>query len=689
MAFDHLLQPLRIGSVTVRNRLVMGAMHTRLETLDRPVERLVEFYRVRAAAEVGLILTGGFAPSPEGRMDPETAVLASVEDLERHGHRRICDAVHAEGGSIVLQILHAGRYAKVPECVGPSPRRARINAYAPRALATDEVWHLVEQFATTARLAVEGGYDGVEVMGSEGYLLNEFTSPRTNERTDEFGGDLEGRLRLPVEIVRSVRTALGPERVLVYRISAIDLVPDGLTGGEVLELARRVEAAGADIVNTGIGWHESAVPTIAASVPRAAWRFAVRRVKAAVGIPVVASNRFTTPADADAVLASGDADLVSMARPFLADAELARKTREGRVEQICPCIGCNQACLDAIFTDRAATCLVNPIAGRELDFRSPPPGPAGRRRVAVVGAGPAGLAYAVTAASRGHRVALYDSADSIGGQLDLARRVPGKAEFAELLRYYRGQLDRLGVTVTLGQRVDAAHVVAGGWDTVVVATGVTPRVPDIEGIEHPSVVSSLDVLSGRVEVGPRVAVIGAGGVGFDVAEFLLGDPAECLDAPLFLARWGVDETIGRPGGLLAEGRHSGRPVRPSPRPGDPASAREVTLLQRTPGRLGRTLGKSTGWILRARLAEAGLRELSGVTYERIDDAGLHYLLEGQTHVLPVDTVVVCAGQDSDRLLHEQLIAAGLEPVLVGGAHRAAGLDAAAAIDEATRAAYRL
>ncbi|WP_026927555.1 FAD-dependent oxidoreductase [Granulicoccus phenolivorans] len=675
MTYEHLRAPLQLGSLRLRNRMVMGAMHTRLETLDRPIERLTAFYRVRAAGGVGLILTGGMAPHPDGRMDPESAVLDTPEAIAEHGHREICAAVHEEGAAIVLQILHAGRYAEVPECVGPSAAKAPIKRYAPRVLATAEIWEIIEQYVTTARLAQQAGYDGVEIMGSEGYLINEFLSVRTNDRTDEFGGDLDGRFRLPVEIVRRVRDAVGPDFAIIYRISAIELVEGGLTGEETLELARRVEAAGADALNTGIGWHESRVPTIAASVPRAAWAFAARRIKQAVGVPVIASNRINTPQTGEDLLAAGDADLVSMARPLLADPNFPEKVLQDRTQDIIPCIGCNQACLDRIFTERTASCLMNPTAGRELDFLLPEPRV--RRRVAVVGAGPAGLAYAITAAERGHEVTLYDGADRIGGQLNLARVVPGKSEFNEALRYFGVRLGELGVKTELGRPVDAAELT--DFDHVVAATGVHARIPAIEGIDHPSVASYLEVLTGRVTPGHRVAIIGAGGIGFDVAEYLLGDPSETTDPQVFLAEWSVDPAIAEPGGLLS----------PKRRPRTQPPAHEVTILQRTPGRFGRSLGKSTGWTLRARLAHAGLQEIAGVSYDRIDDRGLHYTLDGAQHLLEVDTVIVCAGQESDRTLYDELVAAGGETELIGGAHTAAELDAVAAIDMATRAAYAL
>ena len=638
MSYDHLLAPLELGSLTLRNRMVMGAMHTRIETLDRPVERLTAFYRARAKGEAGLILTGGFAPHPCGRMDPDSGVLDTPESIDTQGHRQICAAVHAEGGAIALQILHAGRYAKVPECVGPSSERARINRFAPRALETTEVWETIAQFARTADLAKQAGYDGVEIMGSEGYLINEFVAARTNTRVDEFGGDRDGRFRLPVEILRSVREAVGSDFLVIFRISSIDLVEDGLTASEMTDLARRVQDARADVINIGVGWHESGVPTIAASVPRAAWTFAVKRIKDAVSVPVIASNRINTPETAEQLLAAGTADLVSLARPFLADPDFATKVRADRADEICTCIACNQACLDAIFTDRAASCLVNPKAGREIEFLTR--APAIRQRVAVVGAGPAGLAFAVNAAERGHSVTLYDEAEVIGGQLDLARVVPGKHEFNEAIRYFRVRLAGLEIDLRLGHRATARELSEGGFDRIVVATGVRPRVPDIPGIDHPKVLSYRQVLKREAKAGPKVAIIGAGGIGFDVAEFLLGAERESLEPAIFLSAWNVDETGDSSGGLLdVRRRQDGLPPE-----------HQITLLQRRHERMGRSLGKSTGWILRARLASAGVLEISGATYDLIDDAGLHITVDGESRVLDVDSVVICAGQESESSL---------------------------------------
>ncbi|WP_374669539.1 FAD-dependent oxidoreductase [Ramlibacter sp.] len=671
MPYPHLLEPLRIAGTTLRNRMVMGAMHTRLETLDRPLERLAAFYAERARGEIGLVLTGGYAPVPEGVIDEGGLVLDSPSQLA--DHRVITRAVREAGSPIVLQILHAGRYAKVASCVAPSARKARINTHTPRALSTQEVWDTIAAYARTASLAEQAGYAGVEIMGSEGYLINEFTAAVTNGRDDAFGGPFEHRIRFPLEIVRAARAAVSADFMIIYRISAIDLVEGGLTAPEIATLAQRVAEAGADLLNTGIGWHEAAVPTIAAAVPRAAWVDAIRNVKQAVRIPVMASNRINTPEVAEALIAGGVADLVSMARPLLADPAFARKTREDRAEEINTCIACNQACLDHIFTERTATCLVNPRAGREIEFQ-PRPMPA-PRRIAVVGGGPAGLAFATEAALRGHAVTLFEAGDTVGGQLLMARRVPGKSEFDEMLRHFRVKLQRTGVTVRTGHRVTAGELARGGFDEVVIATGVVPRRPDIPGVDHPKVLSYVDVLARSAVVGRRVAIIGAGGIGFDVAEFLLGDPAESTDPAVFQRAWGVDTRITAPGGVVAAAA--------------PTPAREVFMLQRSPGTLGRTLGKSTGWILKARLRKANVAMTAGATYDAIDDAGLHYTVNGERRVLAVDHVVLCAGQESERSLADELIALGVRTHVIGGAERAAELDALRAIDQATRLALAL
>ena len=669
--FSLLKSPLRVGHLTLPNRMVMGAMHTRLETLDRPHERLAAFYARRAAGEIGLILTGGFSPVPEGVMDEGGPLLNSYEQLDEH--KLVASEVHKAGSRIVLQILHAGRYAKVASCVSPSPGKARINVFPPRPLSTDEVWASVESFANTAALAKEAGYDGVEIMGSEGYLINEFTAAPTNQRDDEFGGSFDKRIRFPLEILEAVRSRVGQNFMLIYRISSVDLVEGGMTGEEIAEFARRVERASADMINTGVGWHESAVPTIAASVPRAAWSASVRNVKQAVSIPVMASNRINMPAVAEEIIASGAADLVSMARPLLADPDFAKKTRLGKVDEINTCIACNQACLDRIFTDRTATCLVNPRAGREIEFQDGAAAIA--KRIAVVGAGPAGMSFAINAADRGHRVTLFEASPELGGQLNMAKQVPGKNEFHEMLRYFRVSLDRTGVDVRLATRVSADDLVAGGFEEVVIATGVLPRTPEIQGVNHPKVLSYVDVLANKVTVGQRVAIIGAGGIGFDVAEFLVGDHEESLDTKSFLAAWGVDPSIKSAGGLTPVQTHK--------------SARTVHMFQRKPESLGKNLGKSTGWILKAKLRKADVAMIAGAIYDAIDDQGLHYTVNGEKRVVDVDHVILCAGQNSNRELYDALQAKGLKPRVIGGADVAAELDALRAIDQATRLAVSI
>lgn len=668
--FSHLVSPITIAGVKLPNRMVMGAMHTRLETMDQPYERLAAFYAARAKGEIGMILTGGYSPVPEGVMDEGGLYLDSPDQLEEH--QIITEAVNKEGGKIVLQILHAGRYAKVENCVAPSPIKARINAFKPRELSTEEVWNTVESFANTAILAQQAGYAGVEIMGSEGYLLNEFTSALTNHREDEFGGSFEGRIRFPLEIIKAVKSRIGANFMVIYRISSIDLMEGGMTAEEIALFARLVEAAGADLINTGVGWHESSVPTIAATVPRAAWSDAVKNIKQAVSIPVMASNRINTPEIAEELIVSGVCDLVSMARPLLADPDFALKTRLGKAEEINTCIACNQACLDRIFTDRTATCLVNPRAGHEIEFDDQMVDKP--RNIAVVGAGPAGLSFAINAANRGHRVSLYEAGSQIGGQLNMAKQVPGKNEFNEMLRYFEVSLNKAGVEVHLNKKVHADDLAQQNFDDIVIATGVTPRIPEIDGVDHPKVVTYLDVLTKAVEVGEKVAVIGAGGIGFDTAEFLIGDWAESMDKNVFFRTWGVDASIQSQGGLAEEHPHK--------------VSKQIYMFQRKPESLGRNLGKSTGWILKSRLRKAGVVMTGGVSYDKVDDEGLHYTVNGQSHVVDVDHVILCAGQNSNRTLYDELQAKNLNVHIIGGADVAAELDALRAINQATRLAVQ-
>ncbi len=676
--FSHLLSPLRLRQTTLRNRVIMGSMHTRLDMEENGLQKMAAFLAARAKGEVGLIITGGYAPNTAGLIEPGGPIL--TERTQARELTRITDAVHQHGGTICLQILHAGRYAKQEECFGPSSFRSRINQFQPRAMTAAQIEQSIADYVRCARLAQEAGFDGVEIMGSEGYLINEFTVLYTNDRTDEWGGTEENRHRLPVELVKRIRAATGPGFIIVYRISAIDLIENAATGEEIDRLAQRVEAAGSDILNTGIGWHEARVPTIAYPIPRAAWRFAPRRLKRAVNVPVVASNRINTPVLAEEILAAGDSDLISMARPMLADPDFVRKVREGNADSVNICIACNQACLDRIFSNRTATCLVNPRACRETEFDE---GPAqAPRRIAVVGAGAGGLAAAAEAGRRGHKVTLFEASDRIGGQINLARMVPGKVEFDEMLRYYGGRIAEHGVELRLNT-APSLDELAAKFDAVVVASGVHPRVPEIPGIEHPKVVTYTDLLSGKRNAGMRVAIVGAGGIGFDVAEYLChSQPGESpkargLDLAEFQAEWNIDASLQNPGGLL------GDPLAPR------APTREITILQRKPSRPGATLGMTTGWILRSSLAKRGVKIITGVAYRNIDDEGLHLLIDGVPHVIEADTVVICAGQESNRSLFDALRAGGVEAHLIGGAKEAAELDAMRAVDEGVRVAQVL
>ena len=671
--YPRLFQPLDLGWTTLKNRAIMGSMHTRLESEPDGSRRLAAYYRERARGDIGLIVTGGYGPNEAARTEEDGPVFYDRRHIA--DHLPITDAVHEAGGRICLQILHTGRYAKHDDLVGASSIPSRINRRTPRVLTAQEVEQTVEDFATAAALAKEAGYDGVEIMASEGYLINQFTVTRTNDRTDEWGGSLENRHRFPAEIVRRVRAAVGREFIVIYRISSIDLVEDGATADEIDALAVKVEQAGADILNTGIGWHEARVPTIAYMIPRGSWTFAARRLKDAVSIPVVASNRINTPEIAEDVLARGDADLVSMARPLLADPHFMRKAASGRPETINTCIACNQACLDYIFTERVASCLVNPRAGHETEFDDAPAG--SPKRVAVVGAGAGGLAFSAEAAARGHRVTLFEAADRLGGQLNLAKAVPGKQEFNELLRYFDVALGDGGVTVRLNTKPQADDLAGGDFDAVVVATGIRPRVPDIPGIDHAKVVMYKDILNGSVTAGRTVAIIGCGGIGYDVAEYLIHDDAAGGDQQAFYAEWAVDRSIATPGGLA----------------GDPnaekSAPRDIVMLQRKASRPGAGLGLTTGWILRARLQKRGVTMLAGVTYERIDDDGLHIGMSGEPRTIAADTIVICAGQEPNNALYTALQARDVTAHVIGGAEHAAELDACRAINRGVRLAMEI
>jgi len=678
--YPHLLAPLDLGFTTLKNRLLMGSMHTGLEEAPDGFAKLAEFYAARARGGVGLIVTGGIAPNLSGRLEPRASQLSFSWQLARH--RIITDAVHAAGGKIALQILHAGRYAYHPLAVAPSTSRSPISPFRARGLTGWGVRKTIADYVRCAQLAQRAGYDGVEIMGSEGYLINQFVAPGTNHRDDEWGGPFEHRIRFPVEIVRRTREAVGREFIIVYRLSMLDLVEGGSTWDEVVQLAQVVEAAGTSIINTGIGWHEARIPTIGTMVPRAAFAWVTRRLKGAVNIPLITTNRINDPATGEAVLARGDADMISMARPFLADPDFVNKATENRADEINTCIGCNQACLDHIFAGKLASCLVNPFACRETEMK---PQPAAQRlKVAVVGAGPAGLACATTAAARGHYVTLFEAAGEIGGQFNLARRIPGKEEFAETLRYYRTRLRVLGVRVELNRKVSADHL--RGYDQVILATGIVPRVPPIPGIDHPKVANYVEIVDGRRHAGRRVAIVGAGGIGFDVGEFLTagasppdGHASDGRDDdPAIVAfrdEWGIDVNFAQRGGLIEPYEHS--------------SPRRLWLLQRKDEKVGGGLAKTTGWIRRALLKNRGVAMISGVHYDGIDDRGLTITVDGKPELLDVDTIVICAGQEPRRELVAGLEAAGIAHQLIGGADVAAELDAKRAIEQGTQVAMAL
>jgi 2,4-dienoyl-CoA reductase (NADPH2) len=674
-AYPNLLAPLDLGFTTLPNRVLMGSMHTGLEDKGRHFPRLAAYFAERARGGVGLIVTGGFAPNIEGWLTPFGSTLASASAAR--AHRPIAQAVHDEGGKIALQILHAGRYGYSPLCVAPSRLKSPISRFAPRELSAAGVERQIRAFVRCAALAREAGYDGVEVMGSEGYFINQFLAAQTNRRADEWGGSYENRMRLPVEIVSRIREKVGRDFILVYRLSMLDLVPGGSTWEEVVALAKAIERAGATIINTGIGWHEARVPTIATSVPRAAFAWVTRKLRGEVSIPLCATNRINDPAVADALLAEGCADMVSMARPLLADPEFVRKAAAGRADEINTCIACNQACLDHVFAGKMATCLVNPRACRETEIVVRAAG--ARKRVAVVGAGPAGLACATTLAERGHEVDLYDAAPEIGGQFNLAKRIPGKEEFHETLRYFRRRLEVTGVRLHLSQAATADDL--RGYDEVVLATGVVPRDPGIPGQDDPRVLTYLEVLRGDRLAGPRVAVVGAGGIGFDVAEFLVhGGHSPSLDIAAWRREWGVADPADVRGGVAG--------VKPEPAP----PARRVYLLQRKKTKPGAGLGRTTGWIHRAALKMKGVEMLAGANYEGVVEKGLAVSFgeaRERATVLEVDSIVLCAGQESRRELEAPLRAAGVPVHLIGGAALAGELDAKRAIDEGTRLAASL
>ncbi|QIZ78666.1 NADPH-dependent 2,4-dienoyl-CoA reductase [Ferrimonas lipolytica] len=669
--YPTLLAPLDLGFTTLKNRVLMGSMHTGLEEAPNGHERMAAYFGERAKGGVGLIVTGGIGPNKEGATHAKTNGLVTDEDVA--GHRIITDEVHKHDGKIALQILHTGRYAYNPNQVAPSAIQAPINPYVPNPLDEAGIEKQINDFVFTAKRAQDAGYDGVEIMGSEGYFINQFIAKRTNQRDDDWGGEYENRIRLPIAIVRRVRQAVGENFIIIYRLSMLDLVEGGSVADEIIQLGLEIEKAGATIINTGIGWHEAQIPTIATKVPRAAFTWVTAKFRKALNLPVITSNRINTPEVAEQVLARGDADMVSMARPFLADPEFVNKAAEGRSDEINTCIGCNQACLDHVFNMKMTSCLVNPRACHETEFVIQPT--TTPKQIAIIGAGPAGLAAATTAASRGHKVTLFEQADEIGGQFNIAKQIPGKEEFYETLRYYQRQCEIHGVAVELGATVSAEQLNQSDFDEVVIATGISPRTPPIDGIEHPKVLSYLDVLRDKVEVGSSVAVVGAGGIGFDVSEYLAHNGVSASqDIPKFMASWGVDMTFTHRGGI--------EDMKPQMAP----SKRQIFLLQRKDSRVGSGLGKTTGWAHRKELLMKGVKMIKGVSYDKVDDAGLHITVDGEQQLLPVDNVIICAGQEPLRTLVDGL---NKPHHLIGGADVASELDAKRAIAQGTKVAAAL
>ncbi len=665
--YPHLFEPLDLGFTTLKNRILMGSMHTNLEERPKGFERLAAFYAERAKGGVSLIVTGGIGPNIEGGGMPAAALLNKPEEVARH--QTVTKAVHNEGGKICLQILHTGRYAYHPMNIAPSAIQAPINPFKPRELAPDEIDGQIESFAHTSSLAKEAGYDGVEIMGSEGYFINQFIAARTNHRQDEWGGRYENRIRLPIEVIRRTRERVGDDFIIIYRLSMLDLVEGGSSWDEIVQLGKEIEKAGATIINTGIGWHEARIPTIATMVPRAAFTWVTAKIRKELNIPVITSNRINMPDTAEEVLARGDADMISMARPMLADPDWANKADSGRSDEINTCIACNQACLDHVFQGKLTSCLVNPRACHETELNYEPTSTP--KKLAVVGAGPAGMAFATTAASRGHSVTLFDSAKQIGGQFNIAKKVPGKEEFEETLRYFKRQISLTGVTLKLQTPVTANDLEQSDFDEVIIATGITPRKLDIDGIDHPSVLTYLDVFKGA-KVGQKVAVIGAGGIGFDLCEYITQEgTSTSLDIPAFMKEWGVDMSLEHRGGLLPE-THEAK------------SSKEVYLLQRKKSKPGAGLGKTTGWVHRTSLSSRGVRMIPSCDYQKIDDQGLHLTIDGKEQLLTVDTIVICAGQEPSRELADSI---SNKPVhLIGGADKATELDAKRAIDQGCRLA---
>lgn len=669
--YRHLLQPLDLGFTQLKNRVLMGSMHTGLEE-GKALTRLAAFFAERAKGNVGLIVTGGIAPNRAGRVSPLAAKLTTLSEVT--AHQEVTRAVHENDGKIAMQILHSGRYGYHPFNVAPSAIKAPIGWFTPRELSPRAVQTTIQDYADCSARAREAGYDGVEIMGSEGYLINQFIVKHTNKRTDQWGGAYENRIRFPIEIVNAVRARVGPDFIIIFRLSMLDLIADGSTWDEIVMLAKQIEAAGATMINTGIGWHEARIPTIATSVPRGGFSWVTQKMMGEVSIPLITTNRINMPDIANQIIAEGRADMVSMARPFLADPEFVQKTQEDRVDEINTCIGCNQACLDHTFKGITASCLVNPRSGYETSLNYTPTDDV--QRVAVVGAGPAGLSFSTIAALRGHEVTLFDQADVIGGQFNMAKIIPGKEEFQETLRYFEKQLKLKGVNVKLGRRIEATELINGAFDKVVMASGVLPRSLDIPGADHPKVLNYMDVLKTKASVGPKVAIIGAGGIGFDVAEFLthVGESTSS-SVDVFAREWGIDTTNSVRGGVAG--------IKSSV----PSPAREIYLLQRKSTKHGKDLGKTTGWIHRLSLKHRNVKMIGGISYDKVDDAGLHFTdKSGKKHVLDVDNVIVCAGQVPLRELEKPLLEKGITVFRIGGADEAGELDAKRAIDQGARLA---